>query len=99
MPRSLPVGPLIWHYRRTCLVCAVAQDDVISEIYDLVTAPDEYDAFMLRLEQKLTDMHQRDEDEAARSFAAHVQRASALLDLVKPWRRATNAALHQELTR
>jgi len=74
-------------------------DDIISGIYDLVATPDAYDDFMLQLESRLIAMRQQGNTEAAGVFAAHVQRASALVDIVTPWRREADEALHQELSK
>ena len=78
----------------------MAQDEsIISEIYDLVVAPDEYDAFMVGLEEKLVRLRQSGDTETARSLTQHMQRASALVDVVTPWQRETDATLHKELTK
>ncbi len=74
-------------------------DSIIGEIYDLVATPDGYDDFMLRLEEKLAEIRRRGQTEAVGVFAAHLQRASALVDIVTPWRREMDEALHQELAK
>ncbi|WP_299298005.1 alpha/beta hydrolase [uncultured Tateyamaria sp.] len=75
------------------------EGSIIDEIYDLVATPDAYDAFMVNLEEKLTTMRQNGEAGYASALSQHMQRASALVDIVTPWRRETDETLHQELAK
>ena len=72
-------------------------DDIISELYDLVTAPDQYDAFMLKLEKKLQAMDPTRDQSGSGQIMSHMKRAAELVDIVSPWRRETDGALHKEL--
>lgn len=74
------------------------KDEIISELYDLVTSPDQYDAFMLKLEKKLHALNPEKSGGAARQVMSHMKRAAALVDVVTPWRRDTDEVLHKELS-
>ena len=69
---------------------------IIEELYALVSAPDQYDRFMLSLQKKLDALPMRGEEDADRKalIGGHMQRASALIDIVTPWRRDADTALH-----
>ena len=73
------------------------KDEIISELYDLVTSPDQYDAFMLKLEKKLHALSPENSGGAASQVMSHMKRAAALVDVVTPWRRDTDEVLHKEL--
>jgi len=69
---------------------------IIDELYALVSAPDQYDSFMLSLQEKLDGLPARGDSEIARqdAIAGHMQRASALIDIITPWRRDMDVELH-----
>lgn len=77
----------------------IQDENIINEIYDLVVAPDAYDAFMVNLEARLTSLRQNGEKNQAGALSEHMQRASALVDIVTPWRRETDEALGKELAK
>ncbi len=74
-------------------------DEIISELYELVSSPDQYDSFMVSLERKLHKLKQSDGAYEAGQVVSHMKRAAALLDMVTPWRRDTDVALHDDLTK
>ena len=73
------------------------KDEIISELYDLVSSPDQYDAFMLKLEKKLQALTPEGDAAATGQVMSHMKRAAALVDIVTPWRRDTDDVLHKEL--
>ncbi len=73
------------------------KDEIISELYDLVSSPDQYDAFMVKLEKKLQALGSESDQAATGQVMSHMKRAAALVDIVTPWRRDTDDVLHKEL--
>ena len=73
------------------------EDRIISQLYDLVGSPDLYDEFMVELESKLDALRTRADREGTETILSHMERAASLVDIVTPWRRDTDHALHREL--
>lgn len=74
-------------------------DRIIEQIYDLVTAPEDYDQFMLSLQQQLDALPGRGEAARATLIESHLKRASELVDIITPWRRETDDGLTAELAK
>ncbi len=72
-------------------------NEIISELYELVSAPDQYDDFMLQLQKKLATMQRDGKAGEAGMISAHMSRAASLVDIVTPWRRESDEALHNAL--
>ena len=72
------------------------EHEIIEQIYALVSAPDQYDAFMLSLQGKLDALTEHSDAEAKRGdvLGGHMKRASALIDIITPWQRDSDAELH-----
>ncbi len=77
-------------------ISADSEHGIIEELYALVSAPEQYDEFMLSLQSKLDSLPTRGETDRAKreAIAGHMQRASALIDIVTPWRRDMDVELH-----
>lgn len=74
------------------------EDDFdFSDIYNLVSEPDQYDSFMRSLLSKLDIVRQEESDPQPESFGAHWGKASLLVDKVTPWRNQTESALDKYL--
>lgn len=70
---------------------------IISELYDLVASPDQYDDFMVQLQTKLEILRSDGRSGEAGTILAHMSRAASLVDIVTPWRRETDANLHKAI--
>ena len=70
---------------------------IIDRLYGLVSSPDQYDEFMLELQNKLGRMSGDGDRERANFLQSHMQRAASLVDVVTPWRRETDEELHAAL--
>ncbi|MFK7842703.1 MAG: alpha/beta fold hydrolase [Sphingorhabdus sp.] len=68
-----------------------------TNIYDLVSEPDQYDAFMRSLLSKLELLQQEDGSPQSESFGAHWGKASILVDKVTPWRNDSEGELDKFL--
>ncbi len=73
--------------------------EIIEQLYELVTSPGEYDAFMQSLESRLEGLAERNVESASKSgvLVAHLRRAAELLDVVTPWKIDTNPQLQEIL--
>ena len=58
---------------------------VIEQLYDLVSAPDQYDNFMLSLQSKLEEMRGINQNYDPEELDTHLERASHLVDIITPW--------------
>ena len=76
---------------------APEQETIIAELYELVSAPETYDEFMLSLHGKLAAMRAGAQAEQASFITSHMKRAAALVDIVTPWRRDVDEDLHREM--
>ena len=72
-------------------------DEIIEQIYALVSAPEGYDRFMLDLQSQLDALPARGEPSRAKLISGHLKRASELVDIITPWRRETDDGLTAEL--
>lgn len=70
---------------------------IISELYDLVASPDQYDAFMVQLQSKLATMRSDGRKGEAGKILEHMSRAASLVDIVTPWRKEIDADLQKAL--
>lgn len=68
-----------------------------TNIYTLVSEPDQYDSFMRSLLSKLDLMQQEDGNPKPESFGAHWGKAAILVDKVTPWRNETESELDKYL--
>ena len=68
-----------------------------SNIYTLVSEPEQYDSFMRSLLAKLDLVQQQGSSSKPESFGAHWGKASALLDKVTPWQSETKSDLDKFL--
>ena len=66
---------------------------IVKELYGLVASPHKYDEFMHNLTRHLEEMKAEDDD-ASRELSTHIDHASALVDVVTPWKMATDDELH-----
>lgn len=73
------------------------KDKIISAVYDLAGSPDQYDAFMLELEEKLATMRADGKSGEAGAIMQHMSRAVSLIDMITPWRQESDADLHKAL--
>lgn len=73
-------------------------NQIISELYELVSSPDQYDDFMVQLQEKLDTMRDDGQAGEAGMIASHMARAASLIDIVTPWRRETDEALNKALS-
>ena len=72
------------------------EHQIIEQLYALVSAPEQYDAFMLSLQEKLDALPKRSDADSERAdlIGGHMKRAAALVDIVTPWRSDPDAELH-----
>lgn len=73
------------------------EDGLIERLYDLVATPDDYDTFMLHLQEKLKGLDAGDRSAAAGLLTSHMKRAASLIDIVTPWRREEDGELHDHI--
>ena len=73
------------------------QEEIVEALYDVVSSPDKYDAFMVDLQRKLETMRDSSNEEQASFISGHLKRAASLVEIVTPWRRDVNEELHNEI--
>ncbi|MEP3051786.1 MAG: LuxR C-terminal-related transcriptional regulator [Paracoccaceae bacterium] len=65
----------------------------VTDLYNLVSEPDQYDAFMQSLLTKLDALQQGENEAPVQPLGSHWGKASLLLDKVTPWRNETKSEL------
>ena len=70
-----------------------------TNIYDLISEPDQYDTFMGGLLTKLQTQDENTISSRSEAWGAHWSKASNLIDKVSPWRTETKSELDRYLAR
>lgn len=74
-----------------------SEHELIEQLYEVAASPEKYDEYMISLAKRINSIDSGAPLVETAAINGHIERASALVDVITPWRLDTDDELHQQL--